>query len=298
MCDIYIKLHPIAIKSSRNVYLNILHYSTTNNLKLILMYQCKFTSPIQVDACWIPRIWERETEAAYVKFVSTEAAEQALNAIATGMVQMHGVPLEAHFRKLTPDTKRSGPLGRRDEDYGGGSGFEGSRAMFLSSRDMFMQDRQKQRRSRSRDRNRRRDSRRRSKKDSRSRDRGRKKSRGRGRDDSRGRKSRRNDSRERSKSRDTKDNKSGGGRTTVTVDKYLGEKMSLGLKLNAQGEITAFEIPEAEDFGWKIGDRIRRVTTNNRSIDVQVSSTSEVVQAVIEVKKANVLPIFFGVDRD
>mmetsp|Transcript_146 Transcript_146/g.393 ORF Transcript_146/g.393 Transcript_146/m.393 type:complete len:223 (-) Transcript_146:77-745(-) len=178
----------------------ITEFSSRIALKMLF---CQFG---EVTACWIPPLEHRNQERAYVKFATNMAAQAALDAANAGQLFLDGVPLGAQWRMQPARTQDSRDFEARGSNLmtsrdlmraerkalmekGGGGGGGGGRGMNMTSRDLMLADRNKDRRKGDKERDR-------------SRDRERKRSRSRDRKRSRSRdKSRRSRSRKRSRDR-------------------------------------------------------------------------------------------------
>lgn len=226
----------------------------------------------EVDVCWIPPIWDRDNEVAYVKFKSADSAELAMSAMSQGLVQMHGINLTGRYRMGGPEKSASSV--REDEERKGNTSRTYGGGRFTSSRDIMEQMREDRGRG---GRERRRDSRRR--RSSRSRGRGR-------RDRSRGRRQRGH----RSRSPTRKESPEATVEALVCVTQYLGASQSLGLKLKDK-MVVAFEDDTAKEFGWNVGDKVIAVN------DTAVDNMNELIREVTSVKRSGNLPIVFKVSR-
>eukprot|EP00747_Dinoflagellata_sp_TGD_P206794 gnl/TRDRNA2_/TRDRNA2_80449_c0_seq1.p1 gnl/TRDRNA2_/TRDRNA2_80449_c0~~gnl/TRDRNA2_/TRDRNA2_80449_c0_seq1.p1 ORF type:complete len:192 (-),score=42.45 gnl/TRDRNA2_/TRDRNA2_80449_c0_seq1:42-617(-) len=123
-------------KVSIDLIQGITEFTSRNSLKQL------FTQFGEVASCWVPPAGFRGKEVAYVKFVTTYAAEQALNAANSGQLFLDGVTVKAAWR----DEKNRSTFDSRDFDAKGSN--------LITSRDMFrdLQANRKGSRSRSRDR--------------------------------------------------------------------------------------------------------------------------------------------------
>jgi len=261
----------------------------------------------EVDACWIPPVWDRSREAAYVKFKSAEAADAALQAMGQSGVRMHGVALEGRYR-----------VGGLDKGSGRGGGGRGAdiRPATGGYRDARNRSRSRGgRRSPARGRDRRRDSRSRSRsradgkrgnyngymrsRRSRSRRRSREKRRNRSEDRKRSR------SRSHSSPRRTTTGTGTGpqplpignsaGRSQlvrITVDQLLPPNDSLGLRLDGT-RVHDFESDLAIKFGWRVGDEI--VNINGASVGNIESLLEEFSKAKKQLPDT---PVVFGIIRN
>jgi len=238
----------------------------------------------EVDVCWIPPVWDRKREAAYVKFKSPDAAEGALVAMSQLAVQMHGVPLQGRYR-VGGDVKGSG---RGGGDGGGAVYTEGPRPAVsgYTRRSRSRHRRKSRHRSRSKYRSRSRRDRRRGRSHSRHRSRSQKRRRSESRSDI---------SKEKPINNSLPGMPSLGGRSAaallrISVNKLLPSG-SLGLRLDGT-MVHGFEEEGAAAYGWKIGDQV---------VDINGATVSNKESLVEEFRKAKEKiadrPIVFGVIR-
>ena len=77
----------------------------------------------------------------------------------------------------------------------------------------------------------------------------------------------------------------------ISPNGYAGENQSLGLKLSNSKEVIEIEQPEAEIFGWRIGDRIVEVN------GTPCKDIAQLVDVMKGIKHEQRLPIQFTIKR-